>query len=1063
MTDLESVEPQTAQRLVGRTWPRGVLAAAVNAATAGRGGLVLVTGEPGMGKSRLLAELDPLVAAVGGHVLRGTCWETAAAPAFWQWIQAVRGWVGGRSPLDLLNRHGAVIEDALRLVPEFAAELPPQKLLQLTGPGARLPLYQSVTALLSVAASEQPLVVVLDDLHWADLAALQLLRFLTNEVLIVGAYRPHELEGESAAVLTEVAKRAQVLELTGLDVEDTGKVLAAASGLVSATSVVESIHQRTAGNPLFVRELGHLLAARGEQAVAALVPDSVHTVLRRRLARLSQPCQLLLETAAVVGSEFRLDVVRVASRLPTADVPTLIDEALRSRLVAARGPAAYQFSHALVRDALYDGLPSAHRAELHLRIAVALENSAASDSELAHHYLHAVGPGADATVTGKAIRYAAAAGRAALAALAFEEAVLSFDQALELQDRRSPEAAQLLLDRGDALLRCGRISAAREDFTEVAAAARHDGHTEDLARAALGFAAGFSGFEVRLLDRAQIDLLEEADAALGPDDSELRAWTLARLSVALSFVAPAPRRRLLAEQAVAMARRLDDRIALAHALAAHCDAIAGPAEVRIRLDEATEIIELAWLAADRGLELLGRRFRVVGLLELGDSLGADAEITTFGQVAAELRQPLYSWYVPLWRGMRAHRSGDLAECERCAAEAARVGALADSRNAQALSFIQRNWVVLERGSPVASAESITALAAELPELAPSGVESMLDLFPLQPSTPRRTAAMDGIEGVLAGLPMDSEWLSNLCFAAWSVIDQRHRGAAAVLLDALRPYADLFAVDGIAVATHGCVARPLGALCHVLGRYEEATQFFEQALVANRRALAPLLVAHTQRQYGAMLRDRAAPGDAERADSLLREAAAAYRSMGLDQQVERALVDDPGGRDVFRREGDYWTIGYAGSVVRLKDVKGLRDLARLFARPGAEVHVLDLVGVERPAPEGDTGEVLDQQARSAYRRRLEELDAELVVTPSEDRRTEREFLVAELASAYGLGGRVRHGGDRAERARSTVTWRIRDALRRIEQAHPALGRHLRASVRTGIYCCYDPESPHSWQL
>ena len=172
--------------------------------------------------------------------------------------------------------------------------------------------------------------------------------------------------------------------------------------------------------------------------------------------------------------------------------------------------------------------------------------------------------------------------------------------------------------------------------------------------------------------------------------------------------------------------------------------------------------------------------------------------------------------------------------------------------------------------------------------------------------------------------------------------------------------------------------------------------------------------------------------------------------------------------VFRRDGSFWTVAWRGREATLPAVKGMADLAVLLAQPDRETHVLDLVGATA-APRSDLGEVIDAPAREAYRARLAELDERLAdaeatgdADASEQAAREREFLLAELGAAYGLGGRARRAGDPAERARTTVTSRVRDAIGRIDAELPELGRHLRASVRTGTYCVYAPETPTTWE-
>jgi hypothetical protein len=258
-----------------------------------------------------------------------------------------------------------------------------------------------------------------------------------------------------------------------------------------------------------------------------------------------------------------------------------------------------------------------------------------------------------------------------------------------------------------------------------------------------------------------------------------------------------------------------------------------------------------------------------------------------------------------------------------------------------------------------------------------------------------------------------------------------------------------------------------------GDLDGAAGHFERALAANTRIGAPLAVANTRREYAELLRRRDAPGDAERRADLLREADAFYRSLGILERV--STVDPPrveSDSGQWERTGGGWSVTFRGRTAVLPAVKGMADLARLLAQPGAEVHTLDLVGPAAGAGprEGDLGDVLDDRARAAYRQRLHDLDERLTDAEADgDDDTaatvteEREFLLAELAGAYGLGGRPRRAGDPAEKARTTVTSRIRDAIGRVESVHPDLGRHLRASVRTGTFCSYAPERPVVWDV
>jgi tetratricopeptide (TPR) repeat protein len=304
-------------------------------------------------------------------------------------------------------------------------------------------------------------------------------------------------------------------------------------------------------------------------------------------------------------------------------------------------------------------------------------------------------------------------------------------------------------------------------------------------------------------------------------------------------------------------------------------------------------------------------------------------------------------------------------------------------------------------------------------------------------------------------------------------------AAAYLYDALLPYRDLFVVEGIGAALRGSVERDLGIAAAAMGRREEAAQHFDAAVAANTRIGATLLVARAFRDGGIALDD---PQRLRAARERYAALGAAARVAEVDALLGRPPRNEAAADNRFVRDGEMWRVVYAGREVQLRDSKGLRDLAQLLSEPGRPVPAVVLVATgaasqssgRAPArdddlhEQGDLGDVIDLQAREAYRRRLAELDEEIddadrAGDPERSARAaaEKDALVAQLAAAFGLGGRPRRAGDPAERARQTVTARIRDALGRIDTVHPDLGRHLRRSVRTGRLCVYEPDTPVRW--
>ena len=471
---------------------------------------------------------------------------------------------------------------------------------------------------------------------------------------------------------------------------------------------------------------------------------------------------------------------------------------------------------------------------------------------------------------------------------------------------------------------------------------------------------------------------------------------------------------------------------MAYALAAHCDAIAGPADAERRLAESAEVFGLARARGDHHVELLGRRLHLLALLETGDLAAAEAEAVAYARTAALLRQPVYNWCVPLWRGMRALTRGRFAECAECVAEARRIGAQAGSRNADINAGDQEFFLLLTTGR---AADALALLESVFAEIAEYGTQIQVTLaYGLARAGHLEEAAghLDVLaQGALAELPLDSEWLAVLAQVAETVQAIGGHPVARWAYQQLLAHRARFVVEGIGAVFRGSVEHYLGLL---------ASDIDEPGKAAEHAARAE----------------------------------AAHRRIGLSRAVEPEVSATTG--NMFRREGDVWMLGYAGRVVRLRHAKGLNDLAQLLAQPGREVPALDLAvpigmvagdisepGLHTP---GDLGEVLDGQARAAYKRRLAELEDELADADqvwAERVRAERDALVDQLAGAYGLAGRPRRAGDPAERARTAVTARLRAALNRIEAAHPELGRHLRRSVRTGTLCVYAPDEATPWQL
>jgi tetratricopeptide (TPR) repeat protein len=1003
---------------VGRERQLAELGAAIEAAELGEHVLVLIAGEPGIGKTRLVAEAT---SQISSRVLRSACWADDDAPAFWPWQQLLRI-LGGQ---DLWVDHSA-------------APL---------GGDARFQLFDSVAEQLAAASLVSPLVLVIDDLHWADEASIRLLRFLTQDVrdrrlAIIGTYRDTDLTPDHplSQYLDQLIREGLHLTLGGFSREQVAELVGSlTAGEAPGSDMVAQVHRRSGGNPLFVRELVRLLgphsATIADGDALARLPTGVRAAVARRLAALPGDVQSVLLAAAVIGIDVELAVLGPVTGRSDEELHRALQTARKARLVVDHGAdGMISFAHTLVREVLYSDANPADRTRLHHRVAEVLQDRYGDSRvlEVAHHALNGLAESDGKRAADIAVRAAAAS----LAILAYEDAAAWYARAVELLSRRPDEArvGDLLIRCGEARVAAGDLSGARAAFADAAVVARNQGDAELLATAALGFGAGRGGFEVPLQDPVHVQLLEEALGALGPAPSVLRALVLARLSVALSFLDAEARRRVLSDEAVEVARRVGDKAALGHALAAHCDSIAGPDWCEVRLDESTEIVRLGQSIGDPHLELLGRRLRLVALLEMGDVGNADTEIRRFAHLAEPLRQPLYLWYVPLWRGMRGLMRADVAEAARECAQAEAIG-LAHSDNALPLTFTQ--WWVRQRYEG-RFAESGAAMAELLGGSSPG---------PPITAGPRAVAALqmgdrDKARVLLeqwwtAGLadrPRDSEWLPETAQLAEAAVLTGFDDLAALLYEQLRPYAHRCCVEGIAAACTGSVAWYLAMLARFLGHAQDAKTYHEQARESHRRIG---LVGEPPPLAGAP---------------------ESHPPTETSTATAATLVC----------EGATWAVTFVGRTRRLRDSKGLRDLAALLARPEQEMHCLELIGGADVGAQ--PGPALDQQARRAYEGRIRDLHEEIEeardandLVRAERAEAELDALVQQLAEAFGLSGRTRATGSAAERARSAVGWRIRSAVRQVAEVHPELGRHLRNSVRTGVWCSYRPETHVDWRI
>src|SRR5581483_904889 len=600
---------------VGRDAELGELRSALNTALAGRTQLSMVLGEPGSGKTRLTEQLAVYARLRDAQVLVGRCYEGEGAPAFWPWIQVIRSYVADKQPASvepLLGHGAAEIAQLVSEVRDLLPGLPAQPPLE---PGqARFRLFDSIATFLRNAARVRPLVLILDDLHWADKPSLLLLQFILRElgdsrVLIVGTYRDTEVGRQHPLVqaLGGLALLGQTsrIALSGLGRPHVARFIELTTGEAPSEPVVDAVYRATEGNPFFVSEVLKLMTAGGsfdvsERGLKSIpIPHGVRDVIARRLDHLSEKANNLLAIASVIGREFTARVLQNVSDLPVQALLELLDEAVAARVIAPLSSASgrYGFVHALFRETLYGSLGASRRVRLHRRIGKALEElyGARSDShlpELAHHFLEA------ASISGvdKAVRYAVRAAERASAQLAYEEAANYYERALQVLNTQKQGDRQrrcdLLLALADAQTKAGNATVGWETFQEAAEIARSLGARRHFARAALGSGSWAMGVRYGKVDPVLVSLLQEALTGLDSTDNALRSKLLAQLALAC-YHEPGERRLVLSQQAVAIARRVSDPSARLAALFSRCITLEGYEMANERLAVATEIVRIS--------------------------------------------------------------------------------------------------------------------------------------------------------------------------------------------------------------------------------------------------------------------------------------------------------------------------------------------------------------------------------------------------------------------------------------------------------------------------------------
>jgi tetratricopeptide (TPR) repeat protein len=905
--------PRMAERtpFVGRENERADLRRYLDAARGGHGSLVMIGGEPGAGKTRITEELVAEARRHGFLTLTGHCYEMEGAPPYIPFIEILQSIMRVLEPNTLLGVLGNAAPEAAKLVPELRerfTNIPEPR--KLAPEQERLYLFNNLRDFFERLGQQRPLLIVFEDLHWADESTMLLLQHIAQKLgeiplLAVGTYRDTELDvaRSLAKALEDLLRRrlAHDIILRRLPETDVAAMLKGHTEQEPPARLVELIYRETEGIPFFVEEIFKYFSEEGKlfdsmggwrsdiEIGEAEVPRGVKLVIGRRLERVSEECRRVLTAAAVIGRDFSFELLEELAALDEDTLFDAIETAERAQLITSkteRARARFMFSHELIRQTLVSSLALPRRQRFHRRVAQAIEQLHSDTLEkraadLAYHYYQA---GSD---TEKTITYSVLAAEQATAQTAYGEATIQYERALHALELQEPvdelQQCELLMSLGYAYGNTGDPSRAKEAFSRVTEIARKLPAPERFAKAVLGISRFWlmGGF----VDPLQLNLMDEALALLGEEDSAARASLLGQLANILERIGD-DRRISLSEQAVAMARRVGDQKALYYALVGRLFTYQGPEEKRL-----SDAIELAKLEEDIGspeIVIWGPYILGHVYLTQGNISGANAALATLKKRATETSHPSPIWKVRIVEATHALMAGQFQDAKRLAHEGFDVGIKVDKVNAgQHLATILNisQWLQGQLADRKEKIEISAKKYSNIPIYV--SINALMQTVLSHENEARSELGRLGtnnFECIPKDMSLTPITLMNLSEVAVALGDARR---ASQLYDLLKPNAGRLLVAGLYSACCGATTHWLGMLAATMQRWNDAAAHFENAIETNARIGARPFLARSQHEYARMLIERNESGDKDKARTLLDEAIPTYSELGMPTFLEDA--------------------------------------------------------------------------------------------------------------------------------------------------------------------------------